>query len=74
MRRTRSGLICATGGRSAYVAEVLEKNGLTGVADVSEGMLGNSGGAGWIARGLPVVSLKDAQVDFKLRWTKAFSI
>ncbi len=50
------GLICATGGRTSYVTSVLEKNGITGVVDVSEGMLGNSLGAGWVARGLPVVT------------------
>jgi rhodanese-related sulfurtransferase len=50
------GLICATGGRTSYVVGILEQNGITGVIDVSEGMLGNSTGEGWIARGLPVVT------------------
>ena len=50
------GLICATGGRTSYVTSVLEKNGITGVVDVSEGMLGNSLGAGWVARDMPVVT------------------
>ncbi len=50
------GLICATGGRTGYVASVLDQNGITGVVDVSEGMLGNTRGAGWIAQGLPVVT------------------
>ena len=53
-------LICATGGRSDYVADVLEKNGITGVIDVSEGMFGNKRGKGWIADGLPVVTLEEA--------------
>lgn len=60
------GLICATGGRSAYVAEILEKNGIPGVADVSEAMFGNGTGPGWIARGLPVVSAEDALAQFKI--------
>ena len=51
----RIGLICATGGRSDYVAGVLEKNGIFGVIDVSEGMFGNKSGPGWIKRGLPLV-------------------
>ena len=53
-------LICATGGRSAYIAEVLEKNGVVGVADVSEGMFGNGQSPGWAARGLPVISMDEA--------------
>ncbi|MGX9353932.1 rhodanese-like domain-containing protein [Roseobacteraceae bacterium S113] len=56
--------ICATGGRSGHVSDVLAKNGIAGVADVSEGMFGNDRGAGWLARGLPVVSLSEAQVRF----------
>ena len=56
------GLICATGGRTSYVIDVLEKNGITGVIDVSEGMLGNTLGVGWLARGLPVVPA-DVAID-----------
>ena len=59
------GLICATGGRSAYVTEVLARNGLDGVVDVSEGMFGNGQLAGWIARGLPVVSLDQAIAEYE---------
>lgn len=58
------GLICATGGRSSYVTEILEKNGISGVADVSEGMFGNGRAEGWIARGLPIVSLGEAEAKF----------
>lgn len=64
-RPDQIGLICATGGRSSYVAEILEKNGISGVADVSEGMFGNGTAKGWIARGLPVVTLEAAQARFK---------
>ena len=53
-------LICATGGRSAYVADVLAKNGISGVLDVPEGMFGNGAAPGWIARGLTVVPLGEA--------------
>jgi rhodanese-related sulfurtransferase len=63
-RPDQIALICATGGRSAYVVEILGKNGITGVADVSEGMFGNGRAAGWIARGLPVVSVEQAQTRF----------
>lgn len=58
------GLICATGGRTSYVTDILEKNGITGVIDVSEGMMGNKSGAGWIARGLPIVDVAAAQQDY----------
>ncbi|MEM6386865.1 MAG: rhodanese-like domain-containing protein [Pseudomonadota bacterium] len=54
------GLICATGGRTAHVIGMLEANGITGVADLSEGMMGNPRGPGWIARGLDVVPVADA--------------
>ncbi len=56
----RIALICATGGRTSYVAQILQRNGITGVADVSEGMMGNGSAPGWIARGMPVVSAEEA--------------
>ncbi len=59
------GLICATGGRTAHVVNILRQNGIDGVIDVSEGMMGNTRGAGWISRGLPVVSLEDATQSFE---------
>ena len=58
---SRIALICATGGRSAHVAEVLERNGVFGMSDVSEGMFGNGSGKGWLAEGLPVAALEDAR-------------
>jgi rhodanese-related sulfurtransferase len=58
---TRIGLICATGGRSGSVVSFLAENGFTDVIDVSEGMMGNDRGPGWIARGMPVISAEDAQ-------------
>lgn len=64
-RPEQIALICATGGRSAYVAEVLEKNGLSGVIDVSEGMLGNGTAPGWLERGMPVVSAQEASRAFE---------
>lgn len=60
----RIALICATGGRSAYITKILEKNGIAGVADLSEGMLGNRRGPGWIKRGLPVVEVDAALADY----------
>lgn len=54
------GLICATGQRTAHVVGILAQNGISGVADISEGMKGNARGSGWIKGGLPIVSLEDA--------------
>ena len=53
-------LICATGGRSSAVMRALREAGHQGFVDVSEGMLGSRVGPGWIAAGLPVVSMNDA--------------
>jgi len=47
-------LICATGGRSGYLAEVMAEAGFTAVFDVTEGMVGSDVGPGWIEAGLPV--------------------
>lgn len=49
----RLALICATGVRSAYVAKILDANGIE-VFDISEGMMGSIKGQGWLRRGLPV--------------------
>lgn len=49
-------IICATGGRTALARRYLGLMGFTTVVDLSEGMLGNSRGPGWIRRGLPVVA------------------
>ena len=46
-------LICATGGRSAFLQKELEKRGLGSTIDVSEGMFGNGQAPGWLKRGLP---------------------
>ncbi len=58
--------ICATGGRSGYVTRFLAKNGLEGVLDVPEGMLGSRKGPGWLKRGLPVAKLSQAEIDARL--------
>ena len=50
----RVALICATGGRTRYVQNVLASNGFSNVIDVSEGMMGSPAGPGWLKRGLPV--------------------
>lgn len=62
--RTRPvALICATGGRSAWLALQLRVRGYTQVYDVSEGMFGSrSAGGGWLRAGLPVMG-KTAQTD-----------
>ena len=56
-------LICATGGRSARLLFALKRAGYTEFVDVSEGMMGSKLGPGWIARGLPVVSLDAALAE-----------
>lgn len=53
-------LICATGGRTGYVMDALRKANQVDFLDISEGMLGSRRGPGWIAAGLPVVSLNEA--------------
>ena len=47
-------LICATGGRSAFLQKELTKRGLGSSIDVSEGMFGNGNAPGWLKRGLPL--------------------
>lgn len=49
-------LICASGGRSGYLAQVMAEAGFSAVYDVSEGMMGSKAGPGWIGTGLPVVA------------------
>ncbi len=56
-------LICSTGGRTGSVMEALRRAGYRGFVDVSEGMLGNRRGPGWIAAGLPVVDLDAALAE-----------
>lgn len=46
-------LICAAEVRFRYAAKLLASRGDTQVMDISEGMLGNSHGARWLARGYP---------------------
>ncbi len=50
----RVALICATGGRTRYVQNVLASNGFSNGIDVAEGMMGSPAGPGWLKRGLPV--------------------
>ena len=51
-------IICATGGRTRYLQNVLTSNGFSNIIDVSEGMMGSPAGPGWLKRGLPVKQLK----------------
>ena len=53
-------LICAAGVRSGYAAKLLASRGYTQVMDISEGMLGNGHGAGWL-RDLPISIFKDCR-------------
>lgn len=49
-------LMCATGVRSTWLSEQLEKRGFTNIVNVREGMMGSSFGPGWLARGLALKS------------------
>lgn len=53
-------MICRTGNRTGRVAQWLRGNDLSGVLDVSEGMVGGRNGRGWIPLGLPVVPAREA--------------
>jgi rhodanese-related sulfurtransferase len=46
------GFICATGGRSGYVAKYLHDAGIDGIVNVAAGVHGQPNG--WLALGLPV--------------------
>ena len=46
--------ICRTGNRSSHLVGLLEKAGLTNIADVTGGMAGKGAQKGWIAEGLPL--------------------
>ncbi len=54
-------LICAVGVRSKHASRLLRSRGYSGVLDISEGMLGNGNGAGWLRRNLPVSSCKNCK-------------
>jgi len=56
-RHAPIALICATGGRSAFLQAQLLARGFTNVYDVPAGMLGQNSKPGWIASGLPVTRL-----------------
>ena len=55
------GLICATGGRSDYLLQLLAQNNFTNVFDVNEGMMGSGRGPGWIKKNLPIVTRAAAE-------------
>ena len=47
-------LICATGGRTTWLSNELEKRGYTNLVNVREGMFGSDAGPGWLAAKLPI--------------------
>lgn len=51
-------IICATGGRTRYLQNVLAGAGFTNIIDVPEGMMGSPAGPGWLKRSLPVKAWK----------------
>ena len=48
------GVICASGQRAAMVQRFLLEQGYSDIANIAEGMLGNSTAPGWLRTGLPV--------------------
>lgn len=48
-------LICAVGGRTAWLKMELSRRGITNIVDVPEGMMGSAAGPGWLRAGLPVI-------------------
>lgn len=61
----RIALICRTGNRSNYVRSQLAAQGVSGIRDISEGMIGNGRAPGWIGRGLPIISLEAADAEYE---------
>ena len=53
-------IICRSGNRSGRLMQLFSQNGIEGVLDVSEGMLGGARGQGWIPTDLPVVPAQEA--------------
>lgn len=53
-------VICRSGNRSGRLMDLFAQNGINGVLDVTEGMLGGPRGKGWIPSGLPIVSANEA--------------
>ncbi len=54
-------VICRTGNRTGRLMSAFAKAGMTGIKDVSEGMVGGPRGTGWIKTGLP---LQDAHTAY----------
>ena len=61
-------IICATGGRTEYMAATLEGFGIQGITDLSEGMIGNKNGPGWLARKMPIITLEQSQANFDAKF------
>ncbi len=53
-------IICATGGRTLFLQNIITQNGLGEVWDVGEGMYGSRHGQGWLKNKLPLMSAEDA--------------
>lgn len=62
-------LICRTGNRSNFLRSQIEAQGVVGIRDVSEGMMGNGQLPGWISRGLPIASAEEALADYRAAQT-----
>jgi rhodanese-related sulfurtransferase len=61
-------IICATGGRTQYIQKTLDGLGIKGITDLSEGMMGNKSGPGWLARKMPVITLEQSQANFDTKF------
>jgi rhodanese-related sulfurtransferase len=54
------GIICAAGGRSARICQVLQMYGYNFIFDIAEGVNGGPHGVGWLEKKLPVVAYEEA--------------
>jgi rhodanese-related sulfurtransferase len=61
-------IICATGGRTQYIQKTLDGLGIKGITDLSEGMIGNKRGPGWLARKMPTITLEQSQADYDAKF------
>lgn len=58
----RIAMICATGGRSSFVAKALKEHGVA-IVNVREGMFGSADGPGWLKQSLPVRTPDEPRVE-----------
>ncbi len=65
-------IICATGGRTLFLQNIISQNGLGEVWDVGEGMYGSRHGQGWLKEKLPLVSAEEALEGLPAAYLSAY--